>query len=229
MGGSREINMVGVHGQMRGVHTSHAADKELILTCGRRGWRIHISRQQAVVVCVELEALLFRRGVPRQQLGAVVGTDLGTYEAAFVHSEIIVSLEVTGGPNPDLVVVGEAVARDRELVNIVVTGGVGAGRDCDAYGIRRNKYVLEEQPTMRNPVPLHNGVAGVVESAQRSGYARRPKGIAVEGSNQRVATLVEYRPRDVHIFDDLGVAHRHVSVGRRHKYGVAGEAVANSK
>src|ERR1035438_207566 len=99
MGGSREINMVGVHGQMRGVHTSQAADKELILACGRRGWRIHISRQQAVVVCVELDALLFRRGVPSQQLYAVVGADLGTYIAAFVDSEIVVSLEVTGGPN----------------------------------------------------------------------------------------------------------------------------------
>ena len=82
---------------------------------------------------------------------------------------------------------------------------------------------------MRHPVPFHNGVAGVVVGAQRSGDARRPKGIAVEGSNQRIATLVEYLPREVHILDELSVAHRHVSVGRSDPHGEVGEAVAESK
>src|ERR1039458_6099650 len=147
------------------VHISHAADIELILTSGRRGWRVQISGQQAVFAAGELEALLFRRGVPKQELCAVVGTDLGAYPAAFVDSVIVVGLEVTGGPNAPLGIVGEAVARDRKLVNIVGTECVGAGRDRDANGIRRGEHVLGEQPAMGNPVPLGDDIAGVLSGA----------------------------------------------------------------
>src|SRR5208283_3878245 len=83
------------------------------------------------------------------------------------------------------------------------------------------------QPAMRLHVPLRDDVAIVVVGAYPAEGG--PQGVALDGGPARAGSLVANRVGDVHPLDNLGVAHRHVGVGRSVRNAVVGEAIADSQ
>src|SRR5208282_4839729 len=115
----RVVDVSRIERQVRIVHVANAANKELVLARGRIGGRILIGRQQAVFAAGVLVANLLGRRIAGQELCTVVNAGQGTDEAAAADTKIILGLSIVRGPDSPLRIIGESIAGDPELIEIV--------------------------------------------------------------------------------------------------------------